>query len=121
MTICNHGGVASNDVLGIAAVVYLFDGLLFVLHRMFVFGGWVPVNTDQSNGPYPNMETEWRCTNSVACLNLGKWSTHIHHTPAYKNTHTQTQTHTRTHAHTHMDAHAHTHTHLSTFSNAVLL
>ena len=39
-------------------------------NRMFVFGGWCPVPAD--DGSLPAHETEWKCTNSLACLNIGK-------------------------------------------------
>ncbi|XP_059609757.1 host cell factor 2 [Phlebotomus argentipes] len=36
-------------------------------HRMFVFGGWVPFVTDDGKVA---SEKEWKCTNTLACLNL---------------------------------------------------
>ena len=36
--------------------------------RMFVFGGWVPLVAEESKGGH---EKEWKCTNSLACLDLG--------------------------------------------------
>ncbi|XP_018325608.1 host cell factor 1 isoform X2 [Agrilus planipennis] len=36
-------------------------------HRMFVFGGWVPVMTEDSK---TTSEKEWKCTSTMACLNL---------------------------------------------------
>lgn len=50
-------------------------------HRMFVFGGWVPlmpfsspesgdIKENQSLALGPNHEKEWKCTNTLACLNL---------------------------------------------------
>ena len=41
-----------------------------VIHRMYIFGGWVPVNPEAVDSG-PNTETEWKCTNNLACLNLG--------------------------------------------------
>ncbi|CAF0870931.1 unnamed protein product [Rotaria sordida] len=38
-------------------------------HRMFVFGGWVPLVSSDRNEQYVN-EKEWRCTNTLASLNL---------------------------------------------------
>lgn len=39
-------------------------------HRMYVFGGWVPLVPEEIKvAPH---EKEWRCTNTLACLNLGK-------------------------------------------------
>lgn len=39
-------------------------------HRMFVFGGWVPLVMDDVK--VATHEKEWKCTNSLASLNLGK-------------------------------------------------
>ena len=39
-------------------------------NKMFVFGGWVPVFGE--DGRHPIHETEWKCTNSLACLNTGE-------------------------------------------------
>lgn len=39
-------------------------------HRMYIFGGWVPVNPEAVDSG-PNTETEWKCANNLACLNLG--------------------------------------------------
>ncbi|KAJ8947107.1 hypothetical protein NQ318_002466 [Aromia moschata] len=37
-------------------------------HRMFVFGGWVPVVADEVKTA--TNEKEWKCTSTMACLNL---------------------------------------------------
>ncbi|RZB40520.1 host cell factor 2, partial [Asbolus verrucosus] len=37
-------------------------------HRMFVFGGWVPVVADEVKTS--TNEKEWKCTSTMACLNL---------------------------------------------------
>ncbi|XP_045121414.1 host cell factor 2-like isoform X3 [Portunus trituberculatus] len=37
--------------------------------RMFVFGGWVPLLMEEVKGPI-NEKSEWKCTNTLACLNL---------------------------------------------------
>lgn len=37
--------------------------------RMFVFGGWVPLVMDDVK--VATHEKEWKCTNTLACLNLG--------------------------------------------------
>ncbi|XP_022915035.1 host cell factor 1-like isoform X2 [Onthophagus taurus] len=37
-------------------------------NRMFVFGGWVPVTTEDTKTP--QNEKEWKCTGTMACLNL---------------------------------------------------
>lgn len=39
-------------------------------NRMFVFGGWVPLVLDDVKTS--NHEKEWKCTSTLACLNLGK-------------------------------------------------
>ena len=39
------------------------------IFRMFVFGGWVPLVAEEPKGGH---EKEWKCTNSLACLDLGK-------------------------------------------------
>lgn len=40
---------------------------------MFVFGGWVPLISLDKNEQYGN-EKEWKCTNTLAVLNLGNIS-----------------------------------------------
>jgi len=39
-------------------------------HRMYVFGGWVPLVVDDVK--VATHEKEWKCTSTLACLNLGK-------------------------------------------------
>lgn len=39
-------------------------------NKMVVFGGWVPVLTE--DGGLPAHESEWKCSNSLACLNTGE-------------------------------------------------
>jgi hypothetical protein len=39
--------------------------------RMFVCGGWVPLFMDDVK--VATHEKEWKCTNTLACLNLGKY------------------------------------------------
>lgn len=36
---------------------------------MYVFGGWVPIVKDDVK--VATHEKEWKCTNTLACLNLG--------------------------------------------------
>ena len=36
---------------------------------MYVFGGWIPLALDDGKSSH---EKEWKCTNSLACLNVGK-------------------------------------------------
>lgn len=40
-------------------------------NKMVVFGGWVPVLTEE--GALPVHESEWKCSNSLACLNIGMY------------------------------------------------
>lgn len=42
---------------------------MFLLCRMYVFGGWVPLVMDDVK--VATHEKEWKCTNTLACLNLG--------------------------------------------------
>lgn len=42
---------------------------IFSLCRMYVFGGWVPLVMDDVK--VATHEKEWKCTNTLACLNLG--------------------------------------------------
>lgn len=42
---------------------------------MFVFGGWVPLVVDDMKAA--TLEKEWKCTNSLASLNLGYLKFHI--------------------------------------------
>ena len=43
---------------------------VMVNKKMFVFGGWVPVlGRDEGHLLY---ETDWKCSNSLACLNTGE-------------------------------------------------
>ena len=55
-------------LLGFLNVITSFQ-FFFLLLRMFVFGGWVPLVMDEVKGRQD--EKEWKCTNSLACLNLG--------------------------------------------------
>lgn len=50
--------------------------------RMYVFGGWVPLVMDDVK--VATHEKEWKCTNSLACLNLSMY-THTHtHTEGHR-------------------------------------
>ena len=44
--------------------------MVVIKNRLFALGGWVPVFAE--DGSLPSHETEWRCTNSLTCLNLGE-------------------------------------------------
>lgn len=54
------------DQLWLVAASHCF---LFSLCRMYVFGGWVPLVMDDVK--VATHEKEWKCTNTLACLNLG--------------------------------------------------
>ena len=43
-----------------------------IKNRLFSFGGGVPVSAE--DGSIPTHETEWKCTNSLSCLNLGEFN-----------------------------------------------
>lgn len=43
---------------------------LLCVCRMYVVGGWVPVVGD--DGGVPATESEWMCSDTLACLNLGE-------------------------------------------------
>ena len=49
---------------------------VLIKNKLYTFGGWVPVLS--SDGSLPSHETEWKCTNTLACLNLGTLNTHTH-------------------------------------------
>ena len=40
-----------------------------VSNRMYIFGGWVPLVMDDVKAA--TNEKEWKCTNQLACLNVG--------------------------------------------------
>lgn len=50
--------------------------------RMYVFGGWVPLVMDDVK--VATHEKEWKCTNTLACLNLGIYM--LTHTPSHLDT-----------------------------------
>ena len=41
-----------------------------IKNKMFIFGGWIPLVLDDNKNNMQNHEKEWKCTNSLACLNL---------------------------------------------------
>ncbi|XP_034252090.1 host cell factor 1-like isoform X4 [Thrips palmi] len=55
-------------VHGIAPLPRSLHSATLIGHRMFVFGGWVPLVLDDVK--VATHEKEWKCTNSLACLNL---------------------------------------------------
>ncbi|XP_045622747.1 host cell factor 2 isoform X2 [Procambarus clarkii] len=42
-------------------------------NKMYVFGGWVPLVLEELKGPNSE-KSEWKCTNTLACLNLENMS-----------------------------------------------
>lgn len=46
-------------------------------NKMYVFGGWVPVVTEEVKTS--TNEKEWKCTSSMACLDLGMQAFNISH------------------------------------------
>ena len=41
-------------------------------NHMYVFGGWVPLVLEELKGS-SNEKSEWKCTNTLACLDLGNF------------------------------------------------
>lgn len=56
-------------VLGCAPLPRSLHTATMISNRMFVFGGWVPLVMDDVKTT--TNEKEWKCTNQLACLNLG--------------------------------------------------
>ncbi|XP_063235836.1 host cell factor 1 [Bacillus rossius redtenbacheri] len=55
-------------VSGLAPLPRSLHSATLIGHRMFIFGGWVPLVMDDMK--VATHEKEWKCTNSLACLNL---------------------------------------------------
>jgi host cell factor len=51
-----------------------------IKNRLFSFGGWVPVLGE--DGDVPSHEMEWKCTNTISCLNLDSMAWEL--CPSYK-------------------------------------
>lgn len=49
-----------------------FNPFFCFICRMYVFGGWVPLVMDDVK--VATHEKEWKCTNTLACLNLGMFT-----------------------------------------------
>ena len=49
-------------------LIFFFLKLIFVGQKMYIFGGWVPLVMDDMK--MPTHEKEWKCTNTLACLDL---------------------------------------------------
>ena len=41
---------------------------------MYIFGGWVAINQKSKNKTVFLPEKEFKCTNSTACFNMGKFN-----------------------------------------------
>ena len=59
-------------VSGIPPLPRSLHSATLIGHCMFIFGGWVPLVVD--DGKVATHEKEWKCTNTLACLNLGKFT-----------------------------------------------
>ncbi|CAN7989475.1 unnamed protein product [Ixodes hexagonus] len=55
-------------VLGLAPLPRSLHSATLIGQRMFVFGGWVPLVMDENKAS--SHEKEWKCTNTLASLNL---------------------------------------------------
>ncbi|CAH1982631.1 unnamed protein product [Acanthoscelides obtectus] len=55
-------------VTGITPLPRSLHTATLIGHRMFIFGGWVPVVADDVKTA--TNEKEWKCTSTMACLNL---------------------------------------------------
>lgn len=54
---------------GIAPLPRSLHTAVMIGKRMYVFGGWVPLLVDDGKSSH---EKEWKCTNTLACLNVEK-------------------------------------------------
>lgn len=62
-------------ITGVAPLPRSLHTSTLIGHRMFVFGGWVPVVTDDVKTS--TIEKEWKCTSTMGCLNLGEFYTFL--------------------------------------------
>lgn len=60
---------AKPSVRGISPLPRSLHSATLIGHRMLVFGGWVPLVMDDNKAA--THEKEWKCTNTLASLNLG--------------------------------------------------
>lgn len=60
------------EVEGITPLPRSLHTSTLIGNRMFVFGGWVPVVADDKVAQQEK-EWKWKCTSTMACLNLGKY------------------------------------------------
>ncbi|KAG7154469.1 Host cell factor 1-like [Homarus americanus] len=73
----SHTGVAYMNsmnwerptVIGVHPLPRSLHSATLLGSKMFVFGGWVPLVLEELKGPN-NEKSEWKCTNTLACLNL---------------------------------------------------
>ncbi|KAA0192925.1 hypothetical protein HAZT_HAZT007714 [Hyalella azteca] len=54
---------------GIAPLPRSLHSATLIANKMYIFGGWVPLVLDDQKG-INNEKSEWKCTSSLACLNL---------------------------------------------------
>jgi host cell factor len=66
----SFGSCNGQSVCVLGAFVY-HSVVVLRRFRMYVFGGWVPLIPVDKTDQYTN-EKEWKCTNTLAALNLGK-------------------------------------------------
>lgn len=59
-------------VQGLSPLPRSLHSATLIGHRMLVFGGWVPLVMDDNKAA--THEKEWKCTNTLASLNLGKYA-----------------------------------------------
>lgn len=61
---------AKPRTLGQAPLPRSLHSSTMIANKMYVFGGWVPLVINESKS---TTEREWKCTNTLAVLDLGKW------------------------------------------------
>lgn len=54
---------------GVAPLPRSLHSSTVIGNKMYIFGGWVPLVMD--DGKVATHEKEWKCTNTLGCLNLG--------------------------------------------------
>ena len=63
-------GWSSVATQGIPPLPRSLHSAVVIKNNLFVYGGWVPVLSE--DGSLPAQETEWKCTSTLACLNLSE-------------------------------------------------
>lgn len=57
-------------VLGVPPLPRSLHSATLINNKMYVFGGWVPLVCESDTKIGGGQEKEWKCTNTLACLNL---------------------------------------------------